>query len=129
VVAETFGQVLESTGRFEQISTLDREPVGADRDRADAVLRVAVPEWGLVRVREGDPSLVSSFAEVRVQMVRPGTGIVIWEAGEDVTNPDRLPMTSFTQDSEFARQELRDVLARAGHRLASEFLYAQEGSR
>ena len=108
---------------------MEREPVGEDRRRADAIVRLAVPAWGLVRVREGEPDLLSAFADVRAQMVLRGTGVVVWENTEDVTNPERLPLEAFTRDPELARQELTDVLERAGQRLASELLYARSAGR
>jgi hypothetical protein len=127
-IAEAFARRLEASGRFEA-RALDREPVGAERPRADAIVRLAVPTWGLVRVREGDPDLVSAFADVRVQALAPGTGAILWEAVEDVTGAERAPMQAFTRDREFARHELRDVVERAGRRLASELLYARGTGR
>jgi len=88
-----------------------------------------VPAWGLVRVREGEPDLLSAFADVRAQMVLRGTGVVVWEDNEDVTNPERLPLEAFTKDREFTRHELTEVLERAGQRLASELLYARGAGR
>src|SRR5262245_8263641 len=128
-VAEALARALQASGRFDGILTIAREPVGEDRRRADAIVRLAVPAWGLVRVREGEPDLLSAFADVRAQMVLRGTGGVVWENTEDVTNPERLPLEAFTRDPELARQELTDVLERAGQRLASELLYARSAGR
>jgi hypothetical protein len=125
LVAEALVEALEASGRFEQVRALPREPVGEDRRQTDAIVRISVPSWGLVRVRQGDPALVSAFADVRGQVTLRGTGVVVWEAQEDVTGPERLPLESLTRDPEFARQELMDVLARAGRRLASELLYSR----
>ena len=115
--------------QHDQVRTLEREPVGEDRRRTDAIVRVTVPAWGLVRVREGEPDLLSAFADVRAQMVLRGTGVVVWENNEDVTNPERLPLAAFTKDREFTRHELTEVLERAGQRLASELLYARGAGR
>ena len=82
-----------------------------------------------LRVREGEPDLLSAFADVRAQMVLRGTGVVVWEDNEDVTNPERLPLEAFTKDREFTRHELTEVLERAGQRLASELLYARGAGR
>jgi hypothetical protein len=87
-----------------------------------------VPEWGLMRIREGDPALMSAFVDARGQMAIRGTGVIVWESSEDVTDPERLPLESF-QDRRFSRQQLVDVLERAGQRLASELLYARSGGR
>jgi hypothetical protein len=125
VIADALARALQSSGRFDYISASEREPIGDDRGRVDAILRLAVPEWGLVRVRDGDGGLVSSYADVRAQMTLPGTGAVVWEVNEDVTHPERLPLESFTRDAGFARQALTEVLERAGQRLASELLYAR----
>jgi hypothetical protein len=54
---------------------------------------------------------------------------VVWADSEDVTHPERLPLKSFTSDREFTRQQLLDVLDRAGQRLASELLYARGAER
>ncbi|PYN95754.1 MAG: hypothetical protein DMD89_18950 [Candidatus Rokuibacteriota bacterium] len=129
VVTDALARALEASGRFDQIRTLEREPVGEDRRRTDAIVRVTVPAWGLVRVREGEPDLLSAFADVRAQMVLRGTGVVVWEDNEDVTNPERLPLEAFTKDREFTRHELTEVLERAGQRLASELLYARGAGR
>ena len=110
VVADALARRLQASGQFEEVGALDREPVGDDRRRADAIARVTVPAWGLVRVREGDPNLVSAFADTRAQLAVRGTGVIVWETALDVTNPERLPLDSFTRDREFARQELMDVL-------------------
>jgi hypothetical protein len=118
-----------ATGRFDQVRTLDREPVGEDRRQADALVRLTVPAWGLVRVREGKPELVAAYADVHAQVdVRP-TGVAVWEHNEDVTHAERLPLPTFTADGDLLRQELIEVLERAGQRLANEFLYARRVGR
>jgi hypothetical protein len=129
VVAEALASTLIMSGHYAEIRTFDREPLGEDRRRADAIVRLSVPAWGLVRVREGDPDLHSTFADVRVEMVRRGTGVTMFELREDVTDVERLPLTSFTGDREFARQKLLDVLERAGQRVAAELLYARGAGR
>jgi hypothetical protein len=88
-----------------------------------------VPAWGLVRVHEGDPDLLASFADVRGYLTIPGTGVVLWEGNEDVTAPEQFPVDSFMKDHDFARQEVVDVLERAGQRLASELMYARSAGR
>jgi hypothetical protein len=108
---------------------MEREPVGADRAGIDAIARVTVPGWGLMRIREGDPALMSAFVDARGQMAIRGTGVIVWETSEDVTDPERLPLESFVQDRRFSRQQMVDVLERAGQRLASELLYARSGDR
>ena len=129
VVSAAFVQALEASARFDEIRIYAREPLGEDRRRAEAIVRISVPAWGLVRIREGEPDLVSAFADARAEMVAPAIGVVIWEATEDVTDPERLPMKSFTGDRDFTRQQLIDVLQRAGQRLASELLYARGAGR
>jgi hypothetical protein len=129
IVAAAFEETLRASGRFEDIRTLEREPVGDDRQRPQIVVRLTVPAWGLVRVREGDPDLLSAFADVRAEMVARETGIALWKNSEDVTGPERRPLKAFTGDRQFTRQQLIDVLERAGRRLASELLYAQSAGR
>ena len=129
VVADAFARTLQVSGPFNQIAALDREPVGDERRQADAIVRLSVPSWGLMRVREGSPDLVAGFADVRAQMVLRETGVVIWEHDEDVTHPQRLALDAFTHDRALTRQELVDVLERAGRRLANELVYARGGAR
>jgi hypothetical protein len=129
VVAGALEQALKASGRFEDVRTVRREPIGQDRRRDDVVLRVSVPAWGLVRVREADPDLLSAFADVRAELVAQETGTVLWKNDEDVTDPERLPLKSFTGDRQFTRQRLLDVLQRAGRRVASELLYARSAGR
>lgn len=129
VVADAFARRLEASGQFAEVRAVDREPLGDERRRVDAIIRVTVPAWGLVRVREGKPDLLAGFADVRAQMVVRETGTVIWEHEEDVTHPERLPLQAFTRDDEVARQGLLDMLERAGQRVANEFLYARGGGR
>jgi hypothetical protein len=124
IVANALARALHASGRFEEIRALVREPIGEARQGVDAIARVTVPEWGLVRVRAGDPALVSAFADVRAQMAVPTTGVIVWETSQDVTDPERLPLQSF-KDRRFTRQQLLDLLERAGQRLASELLYAK----
>lgn len=129
LVAGAFVQALESSGRFDAIRAYGREPVGEERSRADAIVRITVPAWGLVRVQEGDPELLSAFADTRAEMVAPGSGVTIWTAGEDVTDAERLPLRTFSGDREFTRQQLLAVLQRAGQRMAAELLYARGAGR
>ena len=100
-----------------------------DRRRADGLLRLTVPRWGLVRVRDGDPALVSAFADVQAQLVMRETGVVAWELSEDVTHSDRLPLAQFRRQHPLTQMELHEVLERAGQRLASELLYAWSAGR
>ena len=123
IVSAAFARALRARGRFEEVRAVEREPMGADRQRIDVIARVTVPEWGLVRVRAGDPALVSAFADVRAQMAVSGTGVIVWETSQDVTESERLPLASF-KDRRFTQQQLVEVLERAGQRLASELLYA-----
>ena len=125
VVGDTLTRRLQASGQFAEIRALPREPVGEDRRRADAFIRVSVARWGLVRVREGDPPLVSAFTDVHAQMVMRETGMVVWELREDVTHPERLPLKTLISDRELARTMLLEVLERAGHRFCSELLYAK----
>lgn len=129
VVADAFARTLQVSGPFNQIVALDREPVGDERRHADAIVRLTVPSWGLMRVREGNPDLVAGFADVRALMVLRETGVVVWEHEEDVTHPERLPLDAFRRDRALTRQELIDVLERAGRRLANELVYARNGGR
>ena len=129
VVADAFARALQVSGPFNQIMSLDREPVGDERRLADAIVRLTVPSWGLMRVREGDADTVAGFADVRAQMVVRESGVVVWEHEEDVTQPGRLSLDAYKRDRGLTRQELVDVLERAGRRLATELLYAQDGRR
>jgi predicted small lipoprotein YifL len=127
VVAATFARTLRQTGAFESIVAMDQEPVGEARRDTDAIVRLTVPAWGLVRVQDGSPALVAGFADVRAQLVVRETGAVVWEHAEDVTHPDRHALDALKKDKALARDGLVDVLERAGRRLASEFIYARSG--
>ena len=129
VVAEAFARRLEGSGQFLEVRAVDREPVDDERRRADAIIRLTVPGWGLVRVREGKPDLLAGFADVRAQMVVRATGAIVWEHDEDVTHAERLPLPAFTRDGDLARHQLLEVLERAGQRVANEFLYARGAGR
>jgi hypothetical protein len=129
VVADAFARRLEASGQFSEVRRVEREPAGDERRRADAIIRLTVPEWGLVRVREGKPDLLAAYADVHAQIVLPATGAVVWEHAEDVTHPERLPRAALTGDGDVARHELREVLERAGQQVASEFLYARGAGR
>lgn len=125
VVADAFARTLVASGQFDQVRRLDGEPGGDDRRETDAVVRVLVPEWGIVRVRDGKPEMMAAYAEARAQVVVQPTSTVTWEHDEDVTHGERLPAQAFITDSELTRQALKDVLERAGQRLANELLYAR----
>ena len=129
IVADAFARRLAESGQFQEVSALDREPVGDERRRVDVIVRVTVPTWGLMRVREGKPDLLAAYADVRGEMVVGTTGTVVWQHDEDVTHPERLPLSAFTADRELARHELVDVLQRAGQRMATELLYARGVAR
>src|SRR5262249_57372122 len=96
-------------GKSEEYGVSAREPLGEDRRRADAIVRLTVPAWGLMRVREGEPDLHSAFADVRGAMVLRGTGVVVWERTEDVTGLERFPLASFTDERELTREQLVEV--------------------
>ncbi|HET7341578.1 MAG TPA: hypothetical protein VFL90_08960 [Methylomirabilota bacterium] len=129
VVADAFARALQGSIEFDEIRVVPREPVGEERRRLDAIIRVTLTGWGLVRVREGDPELYSGYCDVRAQMAARDTGVVLWEASEDVTDPERLPLASFTGDRDFTRDHVGGVLERAGQRLATELVYARSGGR
>jgi hypothetical protein len=129
IVADAFARTLRASGRFDEVRTLEREPTGEDRQQIDALVRVTVPSLGIVRVREGKPDMMAAYADARAQVVVRPTGVVVWEHDEDVTHPERLPLQALTDDGELTRQELKDVLERAGQRLANEFLYARSAGR
>jgi hypothetical protein len=129
VVAEAFTRALATSGRFDEVRMVAREPIGDDRRESEALVRVIVPAWGVVRVREGTPELMAAYADTRAQVVVRPTGTVVWEHDEDVTHGERLPLQAFSTDSDLARQALLDVLERAGQRLANELLYARSAAR
>jgi hypothetical protein len=129
VVAEAFARTLLASGRFDQVRMLEREPTDEDRQQIDALVRVTVPSLGIVRVREGKPDMMAAYADVRAQVVVRPTGVVVWEHDEDVTHPERLPLQALTDDGGLTRQELKEVLERAGQRLANEFVYARSAGR
>src|SRR5262249_6500341 len=129
IVSAAFASALVASGQYDEISMLSSEPVGDTRRRADAIVRLSVPAWGLVRVREGEPDLHSAFVDVRAEMVLRGTGVVVWQRSEDVTDLERLPLATFIGDRQITRQQLIDVLERAGHRLASELVDARSAGR
>jgi hypothetical protein len=129
VVADAFTRTLVASGQFDQVRSVAREPTGDERREMGALVRVVVPAWGLVRVREGKPDMMAAYADVRAQIVVHPTSTVVWEHDEDVTHGERLPLQAFTGDSALSRQALLDVLERAGQRLANELLYARGGGR
>ena len=129
VVADAFVRSLRVSGPFDEIVALDREPVGEARRNTDAIVRISVPAWGLVGVREGDAPLVATFADVRAQLVARESGVVLWEHAEDVTHPERLSIDALRKDRALSREGLIDVLERAGRRLATELLYARGRTR
>lgn len=129
IVSGALARRLSASGTFEDVRAVASEPLGEERRGADGLVRVTVPAWGLLRVREGNPNLLSAFADAHAELVSPATGVVVWALTEDVTGPDRLPLESFSRDRPFTRQQLIEVLARAGERLASELLYARGAVR
>ena len=131
-IARAMARTLEGSGGFKEIRILEREPSGEDRPRDDgALVRVTVPAWGIIRVRERerDPDLVSAFADVQASMVMGRTGVVVWDGSEDVTHPESAPLAAFVRNREFAREAMIGVLERAGQRLANELLYARSAGR
>ena len=129
VVAEAFTRALATSGRFDDVRMLPREPVGEDRRAIEALVRVVVPVWGILRVREGTPELMAAYADTRAQIVVRPAGTVVWEHAEDVTHGERLPLQAFSSDQDLARQALMEILERAGQRLANELLYAWTAAR
>lgn len=127
LVAAAMAEKLRASGWFGEIRTLDREPTAEDQ-RDEALVRVVIPAWGFVRVRE-DPDLLAGFADVHAYLTIPGTGISRWGSSQDVTAPEQFPIETFQQDPDLARRQLLGVLERAGQRLASELMYARSAGR
>ena len=125
VVAEAFAHSLKLSGPFDEVTAVTREPVGEARRNVDAIVRVTVPTWGLLTVRDGDAPLATSFVDVRAQLVARESGVVLWQHEEDVTHPERISAAALKQDRALSRENLTEVLERAGRRLASELLYAR----
>jgi hypothetical protein len=125
VVAEAFARSLKLGGPFDEVTAVSSEPVGEARRNLDAIVRVSVPTWGLLTVRDGDAPLATSFVDVRAQLVARESGVVLWQHEEDVTHPERISAAALKQDRALSRENLTEVLERAGRRLASELLYAR----
>jgi hypothetical protein len=128
VVAEAFARTLQQRGPFQRVVAMGSETGGDARRDADVIVRLAVPSWGLVRVREHPPQ-VSAFADVRVEMVRRETGVVVWEHEEDVTHPERFSLDALSKDRALVHEVVVNVLERAGRRLANEVVYARSSGR
>lgn len=129
VVTGAMARALQESGALEDVRLLEGEPREGRPAEDAALVRVTVPAWGLVRVRQDDAELVSGFADVRGEMVTRGTGVVLWSDSEDVTHPEPAPLASFVRDRDLARDAMVAVLERAGQRLANELLYARSAGR
>ena len=130
IVARAMARALESTGEFAEVRALEQQPGDAGAPGDDAVVVwVIVSAWGITQVRQDDPDLVAGFADVRAQMTMKGTGVVLWNDNEDVTQSEPAPLALFQRDRTFARDAVLEVLERVGQRLASELLYAKSVSR
>jgi hypothetical protein len=129
VVADAFARTLQASGPFDEVVPLHEEPVGDARRNVDAIVRLTVPAWGILTLREGDAPLAAGFADVRAQMVARESGVVVWEHEEDVTHPERLTADALKQDRALSRERLIEVLERAGRRLANELIYARSRGR
>ena len=75
IVADAFARRLAESGQFQEVRMMDRELLGDERRGVDAFVRLTVPTWGIMRVRDGNPDLLSGFADVRAQMVVATTGL------------------------------------------------------
>jgi hypothetical protein len=75
------------------------------------------------------PPQVAGFADVRVEMVRRETGVVVWEHEEDVTHPERFSLDALSKDRALVHEVVVNVLERAGRRLANEVVYAWSSGR
>jgi hypothetical protein len=125
VVANAFAQTVLMGGATKaRIVVTDREPAADARKDVDAIVRVAVPAWGVMRVQDGTPPLVGAFADVRAEMVLRESGVVVWKHEEDVTHPERVPEGALKTDPAAATARLAEVLERAGRRMGNELVYA-----
>jgi hypothetical protein len=125
VVASTFAQTVLTGGASRaRIVVTDREPTADARKDVDAIVRIAVPAWGVMRVQDGTPPLMGAFADVRAEMLLRETGVVVWRHEEEITHPERVPEGALRSDPDAARARLAEVLERAGRRMGSELVYA-----
>ena len=129
VITDAMARRLRAAGAFEDVRVLTSEPVGDDRDRDAAMVRVTVTAWGLVRVRGSDPDVYSGFSDIAGSLSVPREGVVRWEHREDVTGADQIPFESLRTNPQLAREQVIEVLDRAGERLATELLYARGAGR
>jgi hypothetical protein len=129
-VARSMARTLERSGWFREVRILQQEPTGESRPGEEgALVRIAVPAWGVIRVRDSDPAMVSGFADVQAHMMMGKTGVVVWEVNEDVTDPESAPLAAFVDNRDYARAAMVGVLEKAGQRLANELLYARGAGR
>jgi len=124
VVAEAMAGQLRASGFLDEVRVVASEPIDTANRPKEALVRLTVTSWGLVRVRD-DPDLFSSFSDVTGFLGVPGTGVVLWEHREDVTGPDQIQFEAFRRNPPLTRREVVKTLQRAGERLAAELLYAR----
>jgi hypothetical protein len=127
VVAEAMAGRLRASRSLDEVRVLASEPIDTNRPE-DALVRLTVTSWGLVRVRD-DPELFSSFSDVTGFLGVSGSGVVLWEHREDATGPDQIPFEALRWNPPLTRKEVVTALERAGERLAAELLYARGAAR
>jgi hypothetical protein len=121
VVTEALLRTLRDGG-LADIQLFEHVPDTKDTAQFDGVLRLEMPEWGLVKVSD-DPDLMSGFVELKVQMAMTSGGSPIWDEAHTALGRDRLPLEIFKRDGELTRKALTETLEAAGQRLAYELLY------
>lgn len=122
-------KTLKESVRFSEVQMLDQKLPAAEARKYDAVLTVRIMRWGLRAPAPTESEALAAFAEIQAQMMRVENGETLWEERDTVVGQGRHGLAAYQQDRNLLRQELQDMIEKAGYRVAMQLLYPKEGKR
>lgn len=120
---DAFVDALKSGGRID-VEVIDAER--ALQGNHDAVIQLAIKEWGVRLPSRAISDRLAAFAEIQARMTRARTHDVLWDEHEVSLGSGRHDLSAYRLDAGLLRTELTDMLQSAGYRLANLLIYPRE---
>jgi hypothetical protein len=117
---------LDEARRFESVEVLEAPPAADSPVKADALLHVAVTQWGLHLVADRAGEALAGFAALEARMTLLPAGRSVWDEKSTVGGQRRHTLDQYTREDGLLRKELEETMESAGQRVASELLYPRD---
>jgi hypothetical protein len=124
---QAFLEALRSSGRI-AVDLVESEAALQGTEH-DAVVRLAIKDWGVRLPQRAISDDLAAFAEIETRMTRGRSADVVWDEHEVALGGRRHALSTYGHDAALLRRELTEMLERAGYRLANLLVYPRENAR